>query len=157
MISITTLIRGTRLFGRDMSRVRVLEQGNAIEYTYVPFERRLYIYADIKGETRNYYTNIVFFNVRSASRGKIVDTDVGDRVKIAKMNTRKRVQVRCSCPDYRWTFAYPNGLKGSLHGKPFPPYTPTGMREPRNPEQIPGLCKHLLRLVATLKRKGFLA
>lgn len=59
-----------------------------------------------------------------------------------------KVLVRCSCPDFRHTFAYyvKDQLKALAFGALAPYVRKTTTRPPRNPNHIPGLCKHLLAL-----------
>lgn len=53
------------------------------------------------------------------------------------------IQVSCTCKNYVYTWAYYNAQKGSHFG-PLPKIEPPkGLRPPRNPEHIPGMCKHI--------------
>ncbi len=68
--------------------------------------------------------------------------------------------VRCSCTDFRHTFAYPNYSKGALFG-PRPqayvrktPNPPLG-RPPRNPGNHAGICKHLANAAQLLQASGW--
>lgn len=62
------------------------------------------------------------------------------------------VKVNCSCLDFRWRFALWNSKDGSLHGDPPGPYQKKTDRPPVNPKRIPGICKHLMKSVITLKQ-----
>lgn len=62
-------------------------------------------------------------------------------------------EVRCTCLDFYFTFSKWNQSDKSLYGEPPVPYTPKTNRAPRNPSRKPGLCKHLLVLVKTLKEE----
>lgn len=60
------------------------------------------------------------------------------------------VIVSCGCDDFCFTWEYANNKKGAsrieyCNGEP--PGT-------RNPGNVPGLCKHLVRLARHLKEKG---
>lgn len=61
------------------------------------------------------------------------------------------VRVHCNCLDFYWRFASWNYSDGSLEGDPPPPYNATGQRPPVNPEQTPGVCKHIIKVVGQLK------
>lgn len=62
-----------------------------------------------------------------------------------------RVQVRCTCMDFRMTWAYYNKENKALSGPAFPKYVrKTTTRPERNPEHTPGLCKHVKTLVERL-------
>lgn len=63
-------------------------------------------------------------------------------------------RVRCNCTDFKFTFAPTLTSKGSLRGNLITFPKPKGTGTPRNPDHIPGMCKHLNGLVDYLKRKG---
>lgn len=79
-----------------------------------------------------------------------------NKIKIKKLTRRDPVKVRCSCSDYRFTWAFSNKMEGSFTGEKFPVYVPTGTRPPRNPDNLPGLCKHLIGAFRVLKDIGYL-
>lgn len=71
---------------------------------------------------------------------------------------KHQVRVRCSCPMFFFWFAYPNYKNRALSGPPPRKYTPVPASRrkrapgpPKNPEQRPGVCKHLVRLFIILK------
>ncbi len=67
------------------------------------------------------------------------------------------VQVKCSCPSSRFEFEWynKNNVKGksALIGQPRK-YTrvPGSTRPPKNPDKIPGLCKHLVEDIVVLQK-----
>jgi hypothetical protein len=71
-----------------------------------------------------------------------------------------KVGGRCSCKAYYFWFAWPNMAHGASFGTRFKPYvrrTPPDDKRypPKNPHNIPGLCKHQLLLAATLQNSDF--
>ena len=65
------------------------------------------------------------------------------------------VKVRCSCLDFRFRFADYNSQDKSLVGRAPPLYQrKTTTRPPVNPTGVPGMCKHLLKLVDMLQQYG---
>lgn len=64
--------------------------------------------------------------------------------------SRNNCKVRCTCLDFRWRFAMYNDKDGSLFGNGPGVYQNKTQREPGNPQQVPGVCKHILKLVAEL-------
>jgi len=70
--------------------------------------------------------------------------------------TNHNVKVRCNCMDFHYRFANYNSQDKSLVGKPPPPYVRKTDRPPVNPDQVPGMCKHLLKLVEMLQRYGLI-
>ena len=67
---------------------------------------------------------------------------------------RKNVKVRCDCLDFYHRFAAHNTRDKSLYGTPPPPYTPKTDRASDNPRQVPGVCKHIIKTVESLKQSG---
>lgn len=63
------------------------------------------------------------------------------------------VRVKCSCLDFYYRFAVWNHRDQSLIGKPPPPYIKTSNRPPVNPNRVPGVCKHIIKLLDTLMSK----
>lgn len=67
------------------------------------------------------------------------------------------VKVRCNCLDFYYRFANYNSQDKSLVGRPPPPYQRKTNRPPVNPDQVPGMCKHLLKLVDNLTQAGLIS
>jgi len=64
------------------------------------------------------------------------------------------VRVRCNCMDFYWRFAAFNAKDKSLIGRAPKAYQPKSNRGPVNPQQKPGVCKHLIALVKALKHSS---
>ena len=65
------------------------------------------------------------------------------------------VRVSCSCLDFYYRFSVWNSKDSSLLGNPPPPYVnKTDGGEPRNPNKVPGICKHLMALIDDLKQEN---
>lgn len=62
------------------------------------------------------------------------------------------VKVRCNCLDFYWRFSPTNAGDASLYGEPRPPYNAQGNRPPANPANVPGVCKHVIKLVDRLRQ-----
>jgi hypothetical protein len=70
------------------------------------------------------------------------------------------VGCRCGCPAYYFWFSEANRQSGAAYGARFKPYqrkTPIthGGYPPKNPSMVPGMCKHLLLLSATLQSSSY--
>lgn len=64
----------------------------------------------------------------------------------------KTCKVSCNCLDFYFRFANWNFNTDSLDGKKPPTYYPkTHNRPPVNPENKPGMCKHIIKLIQVLK------
>lgn len=66
------------------------------------------------------------------------------------------VKVKCNCLDFHYRFAHYNSQDKSLVGRPPPLYQRKTNRPPVNPMRVPGMCKHLLKLVQTLESNGLI-
>ncbi len=64
------------------------------------------------------------------------------------------VRVRCDCLDFYWRFAAFNAKDKSLIGTAPKPYQRISNRLPANPQQVPGVCKHIIATVKALKHSG---
>lgn len=69
------------------------------------------------------------------------------QISLSKQNTK----VRCDCMDFYWRFANYNAADKSLVGSAPALYQRKTNRPPVNPDQVPGLCKHLIKLVDQLR------
>ena len=67
---------------------------------------------------------------------------------------KANVKLHCNCLDFYWRFSNQNHSAGSLDGNPPPAYQKKTDRAPVNPRNVPGVCKHLLKLAIQLKDAG---
>lgn len=75
---------------------------------------------------------------------------------IKRPTVRDRIRMRCQCQDYYFMFAHWNKQEKALVGniQPYVRVSPPSGRPPVNPNQYPGMCKHLLSLVKKLQSDG---
>ena len=70
--------------------------------------------------------------------------------------SKNDVMVSCTCDSYRFRFNEANkGMRVGLNVK-FPPYITKTSRAPNNPQQRPGMCKHIMEAMNYLNKQGFL-
>ncbi|MHA1168996.1 MAG: hypothetical protein ACTSRU_14300 [Candidatus Hodarchaeales archaeon] len=82
----------------------------------------------------------------------------GEDFWFSKLDMRKNpCRVRCSCKDFYFTFSYWNYLQNALYGRKPKVYKPVGdtKRKPRNPEKLPGMCKHLVNSLLWLQTQNY--
>jgi hypothetical protein len=90
-------------------------------------------------EQRGYSTIIWFQGLKD------VDKDIPNLDKTT-------VRVRCSCKNFYFMFEYWNKVNNSLAGGPHKTYVRKTTTYPeRNPEHLPGMCKHLVRILISMK------
>jgi hypothetical protein len=64
------------------------------------------------------------------------------------------VLLRCGCPDFFWRFNYYDHLDKSLYGRKRKRYEAKLNPGSANPLEMPGMCKHLMKMVQTLNESG---
>lgn len=128
---------------------------------YVPYigMKMLHVKSLAASNGNQYQQALQFMRVNFESE----DTDTnatfqasdGEDYHIQPLNlSGHNVKVRCNCLDFHYRFANYNAQDKSLVGKPPPLYQKKTNRPPVNPSQVPGMCKHLLKLVEMLRRYG---
>lgn len=65
------------------------------------------------------------------------------------------IHVRCSCPSYRFRFDNANRMNRVAMGRGFGNYHRKTNRAPNNPQNLPGLCYHIIEFVDYLQSQGF--
>lgn len=129
---------------------------------WIPFEgiRTLFVKSTANNEGRKNESIMLFKDVKyhlkqqkgsipiSASNGKIVHID---RISESKND----VLVRCTCGDFFWRFNYYNSTDKSLFGRKRGKYDGQDLWE-ANPQKLPGLCKHLMKMAKILEEANLL-
>ena len=86
-----------------------------------------------------FITEEEYNRVANAGRDKIN----GTWYYFIKPSNYSPLQCSCTCMNYVYTWAFPNAKKG-VHYGPLPVIEPPkGVRPPRNPQHLPGMCKHI--------------
>lgn len=78
----------------------------------------------------------------------------GNIYYLPKLKGSTPVLVRCSCPDFRFSFMWEDYDVKSLSGRRISYERKTTTRPKRNPEHIPGICKHLMGVINRLVSIG---
>jgi hypothetical protein len=118
--------------------------------------------AEARG-TKLYSVTITFYNVdysleRDPEHPLTVIAEVGHRAYMEPITMGGHpAQIRCSCEDFKFSYATWNRKEKSLSGRAFPSYErKTDTRPERNVQQIPGMCKHVLSLIDRLRKDRIL-
>lgn len=117
--------------------------------------KTLFVKGLAQNEGREYNPIILFKGVKyDEGSVKLMASD-GKEYRFAPMNlSETEVVVRCNCPDFHWRFNYYNHLDKSLYGRHRAKYESKGDRGPANPMEMPGMCKHCLKLAEVLRQAG---
>lgn len=112
----------------------------------------------IAGETDSYTTIIQFFEVMYNSARSLVHTEPTTVAKkaiyYAKPSIKNnKVSLKCSCPDFRFTWEKELYDSHSLIGnfRKYQRVVPDSGRPPRNPMHYVGLCKHVWGMLSSLR------
>lgn len=133
-----------------------------VEYVPNPQQSTLQINGQCRSHGHMYRPVIIFANVEyhpDHVQGSVtVSNPNGSRIHVTPVQTSQNVQVRCTCLDFYFRFSHYNDGDNSLAGPPMPPYQrKTTDRPPANPAQVPGLCRHLIKLVDSMKTTGLIS
>jgi hypothetical protein len=113
--------------------------------------KTLLVRATATNEGRVYAPVILFKRVSFANEG--FSFVAHDDEKQYHVSPREYdVLVRCDCNDFHWRFNYYNHLESSLQGAVRKEYKGSGV--PANPLEMPGMCKHLMKMMEELKTAG---
>lgn len=83
----------------------------------------------------------------------------GNEYHITKLSLQgNNVKTNCNCLDFFHRFAHYNDDHDALYGKRPPPYQrKTDYMPPVNPMQVPGMCKHIIKLSQSLTQANLLS
>jgi hypothetical protein len=128
---------------------------------WVPFRGlgTLFVKAVVNNEGRKNESIMLFKGVkyREGSAAVPVMTSKGEEVGLDRLSfSENGVLVRCTCEDFRWRFRHWNGEDGSLYGRAGRKYEAILRPGSSNPDESPGMCKHLMKMAKILRESGVL-
>lgn len=146
-------------FPNTTKRQHSIDPVDIVEINWTPFMgvNTLFIKALAhSGESgKEYNTYFLFKNVKynESSGIQILDKN-GQKYFFDPLSMENDVLVRCSCPDFSWRFNYTDHLDRSLYGVKRKKYEAINDPGSSNPLELPGMCKHLIKLAKTLTEIG---
>lgn len=118
--------------------------------------KTLFLKGFAQNEDREYDSIIVFKGVNYGGKQTTVTASDGLKYSFDKLSLESTdVMLRCNCPDFYWRFNYYNHLDKSLYGSKRGKYESKGGL-PANPMELPGMCKHLMKMAEMLSGSGIL-
>jgi hypothetical protein len=119
--------------------------------------KTLFVKGLAQSEGKEYNPIVVFKNVnyRDAAGPNVVGLTASDNNEyfFEKLDLGDTdIVVRCNCPDFYWRFNYFDHIDGSLYGRKRAKYEALYNPGSANPQEMPGMCKHLMKLTTVLKR-----
>jgi len=129
------------------------------KWTPFPGVKTFLLKAVATNEDRQYNTVMLFKNVvyRDGPGPGVVKLKISlnESRYIEKLTPdQHNVLVRCNCPDFYWRFNYYDHVDRSLWGNKRGLYEPVSDRGPINPKEMPGMCKHLMKMMYTMQESG---
>lgn len=150
-----------RGFPATRKRQHATGEVNVTNMQYVPVANGLQVKATSRSNGHNYAQTIIFSDIKYQPDGgegttTFTGTDGSERNIQPVALQGARVKVQCSCLDFHYRFANHNHQADALVGKPPPLYqrVPGSNRPPVNPQQVSGICKHIIKVVDALKQNG---
>lgn len=141
----------------------VKPQVKTIRYTPYPGNSTLRAEASVtSSESQNHQVSIQFskvtFELSDSPTNITYITSVGSEQSMAPIRLNNTmVKVRCTCLDFKFRFATWNFNDNSLIGDNPPPYIRKTVNRPEvNPKKVPGVCKHVISVVANMKKQGMI-
>ncbi len=118
--------------------------------------RTLFVSALAQNEGREYNPIILFKNVTYNEDGLPLVASDGTHYHMQELSLANNdVVLRCQCKDFLYRWHYFDHVDRSLYGTNRKKYEGRGLWE-ANPKKLPGMCKHLIKMVKVLNNSGVL-
>jgi hypothetical protein len=147
-----------RAFPKTTRRQHAIDPIEILELNWTPYVglKSLFVKASVRNETRHYNPMLLFKDIRYGSGLRLTAND-GKTYLLERLSAAKNeILVRCECKDFAFRFNYYDYLDKSLYGRKRKKYESLGIGPPANPLELPGMCKHLIKMAIVLKEIGIL-
>lgn len=138
-------------FPRTTKRQHAIDPVRIVQLSWTPYVglRTLFIKGLAENQGRNYKPAVLFKDVTYGTGIPVVVN--GIQYLIEQLSAENNdVLVRCDCPDFYWRFNYYDHVDQSLWGRKRKKYEGRGLWK-ANPMEMPGMCKHLMKLMLALR------
>lgn len=151
-------------FPDTKKRQHATNEVNVVQIKFVPVSNGLQVGAVSRSHGHNYAQSIIFTDViyqgmaGDEATGTFMGTD-GKQHTIQPITLEtKRVKVNCNCLDFYHRFAQFNFSNDALSGAKPPLYQrKTDNRPPVNPMKVPGMCKHIIKVIEKMRSYGLIS
>jgi hypothetical protein len=128
--------------------------------SWIPYVgmKTLFVKGLAQNEGREYNPIVVFKKVEYDAHENAVELIASDgkNYKLNRLSLENNdVLLRCGCSDFNYRFNYYDHLDKSLYNRKRKKYESNG-GPPANPKEMPGMCKHLIKLIETLNQTTLL-
>jgi len=149
-------------FPSTTKRQHAIDTIEISDLTWIPYKgvRTLFVKGLAQNENKEYKTIVLFKNVKYHENKMpslvSISTDAG-HVFMERMQLEKNdILLRCTCPDFKWRFNYFDHVDKSLYGRKRAKYEAKFNPGSANPQEMPGMCKHLIKMMKTLIESGLI-
>ena len=163
--NLNDLYRSTvRAFPRTTKRQFAIDEIRIAGVSWVPYKgiRTLFAKGWAKNEVKGteykpmiLFKDVKYHNSRNHEWAEIIASN-GSNYFFEKLNLQNHVVLRCDCADFRWRFNYEDFRDRSLYGRVRKKYEAKENPGSSNPLELPGMCKHLIKLAHSLYHTGIL-
>ena len=151
-------------FPTTKKRHNATNEVNITNIQYIPYlgTKMLHIKSTTQSNGHNYHQSMQFMRVsfekvNTASNVSFTGSDGQEYHVQPIILTNHNVKVRCNCLDFYYRFAAWNFSDNSIVGRaPIPYHRKTTTRPEVNPDHVPGMCKHLLKVVDRMRSEGLI-
>lgn len=151
-------------FPNTTKRQHATNEVNVTSLKLTPVSNGLQVSSTSRSNGHNYTQSLIFTDViyqgmaGDEGTGTFTGTD-GQQHTIQPITLEtKRVKVNCNCLDFYHRFAVWNFNADALSGAKPPLYRrKTNNRPPVNPAKVPGMCKHIIKVVDRLRSFGLIS
>lgn len=164
--NLQTLYKSTvQAFPSTTKRQHSIDPIQIVELTWTPFlgVKTLFIKGLAQsGESGKEYIPMILFkgvnyhNSKNERDWVEITANDGKDYVFERLGNDNEVLVRCNCLDFQWRFNYFDHKNNSLYGKVRKKYEANVRPGSANPLELPGMCKHLIKLVQSLDHAGIL-
>lgn len=148
-------------FPNTRKRQHAIDPIRIVEVTWTPYlgMKTLFTSGRASSGDKEYKPLILFKNVayhENNAQGLVgLAASDGQDYFLEKINLADHdVVVRCNCPDFHWRFNYFDHLDKSLYGRKRAPYQALFNPGSANPQEMPGICKHIMKFARVLSQSG---
>lgn len=153
-----------RAFPRTTKRQHAIDPVHVLELFYTPFVgvKTLFVkgrvFSEESGKEYNpivLFKDVKFHALKEKKNWIQIEGKDGRNYIFEKIQSND-VLVRCNCADFQWRFNYFDHIDNSLYGRVRRKYEADFNPGSSNPLELPGMCKHLIKLTKTLGYVGIL-
>lgn len=152
-----------KAFPHTTKRQHAIDPINITNITLTPYlgVKTLFAKSIAESDSGKLYQPMILFKqviYNPTKNVKLIEIAANDgrMYNLKQIDEKNDVLVRCNCQDFTWRFNFFDHTDRSLYGKVRKKYEATINPGSSNPLELPGLCKHLIKMTVALRQIGIL-